>query len=668
MIANWKVMTKIAAGFTSVVAVFLMVIALSYWNFVKIEHEVHEMEAAAIELELAAKIELQFLKMIRAAREFVQKGDDASEAQTKKFEAETRKALANARSGIKIESHIKLIDEIEVAFENYIADFNKVVKLKHHHDEFIEAKLDPTGDKMIEDLDALIKDAREENNEVLALDAYEAREHAFLILVDTGRLLLEGNEEYAQKITDEFEAFEKTMARMAPNLNTGHERELHAELIELRAAYQKIYETARQDEAELARLMDVEMPQFSKIIITDAKKLEEEAAAHEHEVAERALAEIALAEKELIIISAIGILIAGVLSTILARAISRPVQGMTRVMDRLSHGDLKVDVPALDRADEIGEMGRSIAIFKDSMIQNEEMRKEQEAAQQRRLERAEKVDAVLRDFEGRAGAMMETVTGASENIRMISMDGTQATNSSGSKSFEVALASERTSENINSAAAASEELASSINEIATQVTDSNTMASDAVEETKEANTQIRSLSAASQKIGEIVSLISEIAEQTNLLALNATIEAARAGDAGKGFAVVATEVKSLASQTAQATEEISTQVNSIQSAVEGAVGSVDRVSQTIERINTTATGISAAVEEQSAATQEIARITTTVSADAAEVLGSIAEMTQGSAEASGKSIGVLWSSEDLDDVIGNFSRELEEFLASARSV
>ena len=147
-----------------------------------------------------------------------------------------------------------------------------------------------------------------------------------------------------------------------------------------------------------------------------------------------------------------------------------------------------------------------------------------------------------------------------------------------------------------------------------------------------------------------------------------TIEAARAGDAGKDFAVVAAEVKSLASQSAKATEEISTQISGIQGSIEGAVGSLNRISGTIDRINEVATGISAAVEEQSAATQEIARTTTTVSTDAKEVLDSIAEMTQSSALSSGKSITMLWSAEDLDGTINGFSRELEEFLTSSRTV
>ena len=554
------------------------------------------------------------------------------------------------------------------AFEQYIVDFMAVAKLKHNHDNFIEKKLDPTGDLMLKDLGDLLGDARAEANEELAKSVLEAREHAFLIQVYTGRLLLEGKPEYGQKISDEFAAFEEALEKMRPVLYTAQEAALHSELLELRAAYQRIYEEIRHDEEEIARLMDQAMPKFSNIVVSEAESLEHLASEHEKEIAELAKHEIALAEAELLIFAAVGTVIAVVLSFLLARGISIPVRGMSDVMGALSHGDLHIEVPGQSRGDEIGEMAASVQIFKESMIKNEEMRAEQEREQQARLERAEKVDRILRDFEGRAGSMIQTVAGAVQDIRGTAMEGTISIGETGSKSFEVALASERTNDNISSAAAAAEELASSITEIAGQVAQSTSMAANAVTETRDANDQIQGLSEASQKIGEIVNLISEIAEQTNLLALNATIEAARAGDAGKGFAVVAAEVKSLASQTAKATDEISLQVGTIQHAVTGAVGAVDRISETIDHINEVATGISAAVEEQSAATQEIARTTTSVSADAQEVSSSVAQMTQSSAASSGKSVGMLWSAEDLDVTIGEFSRELEEFLTSARAV
>lgn len=211
---------------------------------------------------------------------------------------------------------------------------------------------------------------------------------------------------------------------MEGHLHTERERGLHAELSTLRTEYHDIYEKIRHDEEEIARLMDEEMPKFSAIIIKDTEQLEHEAVEHEHEVSERALQEIALAEAELPIIGGIGT----VLGFILARGISQHVRATTGVMDALTHGNFSVEVPAQDRGDEISEMARAIQIFKDNMIQNEEMRAEQERTKAQRIQRAETVDTILRDFEHRAGGMMEPVSRASEEIRNTSLEGSLSQN------------------------------------------------------------------------------------------------------------------------------------------------------------------------------------------------------------------------------------------------
>lgn len=230
------------------------------------------------------------------------------------------------------------------------------------------------------------------------------------------------------------------------------------------------------------------------------------------------------------------------------------------------------------------------------------------------------------------------------------------------QSQSVALASEQTTNNVNTVAAAAEEMTNSIEEIGRQVEQSANIASRAVQEANSTDTSVSGLAAAAQKIGEVVELISDIANQTNLLALNATIEAARAGDAGKGFAVVASEVKSLANQTAKATEDIAAQIGNIQEASGGTVTAIKSISNTIGEISEIASSIASAVEQQSAATQEISRNVQEAAAGTHEVASNIAGVTQAADETGRSSSEVLSAAKELS-INGEQLREhIENFL------
>src|SRR4051794_3028664 len=286
--------------------------------------------------------------------------------------------------------------------------------------------------------------------------------------------------------------------------------------------------------------------------------------------------------------------------------ITRPLHEMTQVMGKLAEGSTELEIPALDRRDEIGAMARAVSVFKSNAMDRVRLEAQQVLLKEQAEEQRRKsLDELATMLEGAVNGVVQTVSSACEELERTATSMTSGAEKVGEQVGLISGASKGASENVQLVAHSAEELSSSIGEISRQTSQSAEVAGQAASETNQTGAAVRTLAETAQKIGDVVKLIHDIAAQTNLLALNATIEAARAGDAGRGFAVVASEVKSLATQTAKATEEITLQVSAIQSATAHAVNSIGAISQTIGKINDITTSIVASVEQQSAATLQI---------------------------------------------------------------
>jgi methyl-accepting chemotaxis protein len=305
--------------------------------------------------------------------------------------------------------------------------------------------------------------------------------------------------------------------------------------------------------------------------------------------------------------AAISLLIAVLSAMALSRGVARPIVLLNGTMQSLAQGNLLTEVPVSARRDEVGQMAKTVLVFKQSMQRNEELRQAGEAEQRDRNARAERMMNLTRSFDERVKAMVEMLADAARGMERTAADLTNTAEVSAAESQTVAAAAQEAQAGVETVASASEELSASISEISRQVTNQASLAQTSVTAIDLTTRNVAELSEASTKIGEVVRLINEIAEQTNLLALNATIEAARAGEAGKGFAVVASEVKNLANQTAKATEEIGAQVGGIQATTKGTVDSIAAVGGQVRQMNDISSAVAAAVEEQNAATQEISR-------------------------------------------------------------
>jgi methyl-accepting chemotaxis protein len=342
--------------------------------------------------------------------------------------------------------------------------------------------------------------------------------------------------------------------------------------------------------------------------------------------------------------------------------------GLSRTMEEMRDDHYDVTIPSTDRGDEIGVMARATASFRDNLVRMKTMESEQKEKEIRLIsERKAEMHKLADSFEAAVGNIVRTVSGASTELEASAQILTRTAETTQALSGTVAAASDQASLNVRSVASATEQLGSSIREISRHVHESSGIAVEAVKQAEKTDRRVNELLHAAGRIGDVVKLITAIAEQTNLLALNATIEAARAGEAGRGFAVVASEVKALATQTARATDEIGTQIDSMQTATRESVDAIKEIGATIKGISEITTTIAAAVEQQGAATHEIARHMSEAAKSTSLAAGHIGDVNRGAGETGSASSQVLAAAQSLARESNQLKKEVNAFVATVRA-
>jgi len=390
--------------------------------------------------------------------------------------------------------------------------------------------------------------------------------------------------------------------------------------------------------------------------------VEEKAAGTGFEFRESAKQEVTFAVQSSIVGGTIALILGIIVTFIVSHLAVGIIPRLIECIDRIGEKDFSIEVPSLDRADEVGEMARAVDSFKENLQEVDRLQAENNRAQeQARSDRLKALQVMADTVEQETERAVAKVVESADGVSQVASDLAKSAERVREETQNVSGASDNALNSTELVAAAAEELSASIGEINRQVQQSSQIAKNAVTEAERTNKDIQGLVETAERIGEVVALITDIAEQTNLLALNATIEAARAGEAGKGFAVVASEVKNLANQTASATEDIRVQVTEIQEATSNAVGAIDQISRTITEVEHIAGTIEQAVGQQGDATNEIARSIQ----DAAVAARSLTEPVQHVNEETETTAGLT---KDVRQTIAQITDEVRDLKTSVMAV
>jgi methyl-accepting chemotaxis protein len=653
-------------GFAVMLAVSAASMGIAYLGFERVSAGVALYRNSVSEADLARNIDRELISYRALARYYVVTGKDDDAKAALAAETSLKDAIDQSMRGTTNPSGLDHVTRLAREFRTFTKIFADILKVKRDSALVVEKQLTRGGSMLRYKLDDLAGEAADAELPAVQLGAKQVQSQFQATTAMADNFV----------ISSDPAAATSTLARLKFVENSLHAisatdqkiQETLKEAFGLLADYQQAF-TKLVNNAKSIDELTTEMAESADAIMQGSIAMKADLLSDQQRVESESDAIVGETERLIVMLAAGGFLLGGALALLLGKGISRPMTAMCKAMRELASGRFDVVLPGLGRRDELGEMAGAVEEFKLQAIAKAERDAAAQAAQNKAGSAARRAELIrfADDFEAAVGAIVSNVSASAVQLESAAGTLTRTAETTQSLSSHVAGASEEASSNMQSVAAATEELSTSVDEIGRRVRESNRIAEAAVLQAQQTDGRIGKLSRAAQQIGDVVKLITAIAEQTNLLALNATIEAARAGEAGRGFAVVASEVKSLASQTAKATDEISSHISGMQGATQESVAAIKEIGGTIAQISNIASTIASAVEQQSSATQEIARSVQNVAQGTQEVAANIMQVNRGATETGSASEDVLNSARTLSTESTRLREELDRFMANIRA-
>ncbi len=667
MLKNVKISAKVFGGFAIVMGLLLVIAVIAWTELSSADSTFSRYRQIALQSNQAGRVQANLLEARLAVKNFIISGTQESIDDAKKRIARTLELSDAFLALVDSDEKSDLINQSGKHLEEYRTAFDDVIDRQAIRNDLVINTLDTVGPQMEKKLTAIMQSAYNDNDAVAAFQAGTVQRNLLLMRLYATKYLVTNDVSSFERVLKESAEMKKNDEAMLAELQNPERRKLAEEVTVLRKQYEdafkKVHETIDSRNAIISGTLDRIGPQV-------AGELEEMKLAIKQEqdtLGPNASAAMKSAVRNTVIISIISILIGSVSAWLIGTGISRPIQRITQAMKTLADGDKNIEIPGQDHKDEVGDMAAAVQVFKANMIENEELAAREQEATTSREERARRIEKMTQEFDAGISELLSGLSSSATQMKSTAGSMSQIADDTNNRATAVASAAHEASANVQTVATAAEELSSSIAEIGRQVAHSSNTSKRAVDQVNATNEQVKGLARTAQQIGAVINLISDIAEQTNLLALNATIEAARAGEAGKGFAVVASEVKSLATQTAKATEEISQQIGGVQTETDAAANSMDAIGKTINELDEVATAIAAAVDQQGAATGEIARNVEGAASGTQEVTANITEVTKAAGETGTSAVQVTDVASELNTKADQLRAQVEKFLSGVKA-
>ncbi|HVX75499.1 MAG TPA: methyl-accepting chemotaxis protein [Bradyrhizobium sp.] len=657
---------KIMLGFMVVLVISAISMGIAYLGFERVLASVAAYRTSVTEVNLARNIDHGVILYRGLAQYYVVTGKEGDAKAALAAEAGLKGAIDQAMKDTANPVWLDQVTKLAREFRIFSRIFADIVKVKANSAFVAQNELERGGNMLRYKLDEIAGDASEAQLPAVELGVkqviaqYQATTPlANIFVVNSDQTVASGALARLKFVENAMHAISTDNDEIVNGLK---------EAAGLLDAYRKALDKLI-DNAKSIQELTGEMSDSAGAIEQGSSAMKAALLAEQQRIEAESDATIKGTERLMVMLAAGGFVLGAILAMLLGRGISRPMIVMCKAMRELAGGNFAVVLPGLGRKDEIGEMAGAVEEFKVQAVAKaerdaaEQDARNQAASASRRAELIRFAD----EFESAVGSIVSNVSASAVQLEAAAGTLTRTAETTQNLSSKVAGSSEEASGNMQSVASATEELSTSVNEIGKRVRESNRIAEAAVVQAQQTDERIGKLSRAAQEIGDVVKLITAIAEQTNLLALNATIEAARAGEAGRGFAVVAAEVKSLASQTAKATDDISSHIAGMQDATQESVAAIKEIGDTISQISEIASSIAHAVEQQDSATQEIARSVQNVARGTDEAASDVMEVNRGATETGLASEGVLNSARTLAGESARLREELDRFMANIRA-